>query len=342
MKQKKIILAVPHNFGFLTMFEKNLRFHGYEVVNVSYNHDGYSYKNVKDKIINFYRKTFMNDKNYKNNLRFEYFGELARENLANFDDQADYALIVRSDMFPFEFLQKIAAKSNKMISYQWDGVRRYPYIKKHIDLYDRFFVFEKDDVKLFPERNLKTLTNFYFDFDKESIKTEDLTSDVFFIGSFVKERQSIIENITKKIVELGFVSDTNILWLNKNKAVPENSAEIKYFLENIPYEEALKKLKKSRAILDFLNTVHTGLSFRTFEAMYYHKKLITNNETIVNYDFYNPENIFVFTQRNYSELKEFLTTPYKKIPDEIYKKYSFENWIRYVLGEKPNIRIEVP
>jgi hypothetical protein len=41
------------------------------------------------------------------------------------------------------------------------------------------------------------------------------------------------------------------------------------------------------------------LIFRVFEALGYKKKLITNNQDITSYDFYNENNIFVITNENY-------------------------------------------
>ena len=63
------------------------------------------------------------------------------------------------------------------------------------------------------------------------------------------------------------------------------------------------------------------------EALFYEKKLITNNKNIINYDFYCKENIFILEKDDIEELPQFLKTPYKKIDNEIVNKYEFENWL---------------
>jgi hypothetical protein len=59
--------------------------------------------------------------------------------------------------------------------------------------------------------------------------------------------------------------------------------------------------------------------------MKYNVKVITTNSSVVNYDFYHPNNIFVFND-NYLDLKEFIELPYKILPVEITNKYKFINW----------------
>ena len=60
------------------------------------------------------------------------------------------------------------------------------------------------------------------------------------------------------------------------------------------------------------------------------------------YDFYNPHNIFVLENNNEADLPAFLNTPYQEIPENIRQKYSFTNWIHYVLSIDPYTPITVP
>ncbi|WP_143821574.1 hypothetical protein [Moraxella caviae] len=51
------------------------------------------------------------------------------------------------------------------------------------------------------------------------------------------------------------------------------------------------------------------------------------------YDFYHPNNIFVWDGKvlDGKQVKAFLETPYQRIDDKIVHKYSFEHWICKVL-----------
>jgi len=79
-----------------------------------------------------------------------------------------------------------------------------------------------------------------------------------------------------------------------------------------------------------------GLSFRVFEAMALEKKIITDNEKIKNYDFYNPNNILVLNKDFSNITKEFFETPYQALPEEIYKKYTLEKWVERVFNLENN------
>lgn len=99
---------------------------------------------------------------------------------------------------------------------------------------------------------------------------------------------------------------------------------------------------RSKAILDMKLPYHEGLSFRFFEAIYYKKKIITDNVNVKNYDFYHPDNIFITDYEDFSGLKEFLEKPYYEIDEKIVNKYGVENWLRYVLDIEPHQKIDLP
>lgn len=95
----------------------------------------------------------------------------------------------------------------------------------------------------------------------------------------------------------------------------------------IPYEEVIKEIRQSRAILDFVQPRQHGLTYRPMEAMCFQKKLITNFEEIVDYNFYNRNNIFRLSHDNIDELKYFLEQPYEPIDDAIREEYVAANWL---------------
>ena len=58
-------------------------------------------------------------------------------------------------------------------------------------------------------------------------------------------------------------------------------------------EEIISLISKSKAILDINHPSQVGLTMRTFETLGANKKLITTNENIKIYDFFDKENIDV-------------------------------------------------
>ena len=86
-------------------------------------------------------------------------------------------------------------------------------------------------------------------------------------------------------------------------------------------------MKNAEILVDLVRQNQTGLSFRFFEAMALHKKVITNNQTIKQYDFYNENNILLIDNENIIIPDTFLNSKYQPLPEELYKKYTVENWI---------------
>ena len=68
--QKTVILAVPHLYGLDQCIEKNLRFHGFEVVNLCYDDRDSFYPNLASRLWNAYHKHISKDGNYKKKLKY--------------------------------------------------------------------------------------------------------------------------------------------------------------------------------------------------------------------------------------------------------------------------------
>jgi hypothetical protein len=101
-------------------------------------------------------------------------------------------------------------------------------------------------------------------------------------------------------------------------------------------------VKNAKVIIDLVVADHNGLSFRVFEALKYKKKLITTNQYVKYYDFYDSNNIFILKEDNYNDLDEFLASEYKKLDQKLYEKYGFTNWSNYILDIAPHIPIHLP
>lgn len=151
-----------------------------------------------------------------------------------------------------------------------------------------------------------------------------------------------IAELSEFLVRIGYTPDIYVVTHPRDNIKPYENTKINFLKKGISYEENICKMKDADVLVDFINGKHCGLSFRTFEAMGYDKKLITTNAEIIKYDFYNPNNIFVLNNDNLAKLNEFLEKPYEPLPVEIKQKYSFTNWIRYVFDEKPYQEINLP
>ena len=99
----------------------------------------------------------------------------------------------------------------------------------------------------------------------------------------------------------------------------------------IEYDKYLDLISKSKCILDYNQKGQTGLTLRPMEALFFNKKLITNNKDIKNYNFYNSKNIFILGENKMEEVDKFLNTPSEKIHEDILNNYDFNSWVEKFL-----------
>lgn len=167
--------------------------------------------------------------------------------------------------------------------------------------------------------NLRYNKTFYF--DDYNYKKSNEIYDVFFVGRDKGRLEYLLklekEFNDKDIITYFYIATEEKYSINKKKLKRPT----------LSYENVLDYISKSKAILEILQKGQSGASLRTMEALFYEKKLITNNKNIINYDFYCKENIFILEKDNIEELPQFLNSSYKKVDEEIIKKYEFENWI---------------
>ena len=280
---------------------------------------------VIHKVMNIFYRLFLNDKTYyikKERLFFEKFAEKKLKN-----ENYDITFIIRADMFSEKLIRTARKQSKKMVSYQWDGLEMYPRIFNYYKYFDRKLVFDKKDIINFPEHHLLPLTNFFHSEDQAAKYNEEI--DFFYIGVGLEERIRWAYNI-EKYVKKNFFTYKAIL------TIPEFRAESKTEFvslqhEGISLEQNEKLASTARAIIDFKMESHNGASFRVFECLQKQKKLISNNYTLKDYDFYHPDNIFLTDFEDLSGLKEFLQKPYHQIERTIVEKYGIKNWLNYAL-----------
>lgn len=336
---KKIILGAPTAYGFSEIIEQELRHQGFEVYSLSCVQHEFKYKNIAERLNCYVHKNFLGQKDYKTYLRFKRVEGDLEDRLAGIP-RVDYALIIRPDQYSKKIINMINLKADKTVGYQWDGLSRFPAVYKRINLFDRFFVFDPKDAK-YP--GILPSTNFYTNSFSVS-HSKEYESDLYYVGSYICKRASKIEEIITTLQERGLSIKHHIYRFRKRKS------RFKYLgttSENLTYYENLRFAFNTKILLDVPTNLHNGLSFRTFEAIGFGKKLITTNKEIEKYDFYHPNNIFVWDAQAHEKLQAFLNAPYVELDCYIKEKYSFSHWINNLLEERqekqeaiPSVRLE--
>lgn len=72
---------------------------------------------------------------------------------------------------------------------------------------------------------------------------------------------------------------------------------------------------------------------RTIEMLGGKKKLLTTNIEIMKYDFYNTDNILLLDRNNPKINVDFFGKEYKNLTDDIYKKYSINQWLKTIFKD---------
>ncbi len=204
-------------------------------------------------------------------------------------------------------LMKRKCKSCKIVLYYWNAINEYS--KKFLEdkNIDEVWTFDPNDSEKY-----KINYNPQFYTNNINVDSNTIMYDVLFLGRN-KSRKELILKLADKLKEKD---------INFKNIIIENEKDF------IPYEEYLQLLAKTKIILDIVEERQSGLTLRCMESLFFSKKLITNNRDIENYDFYNPNNIFILGKDNIDNIKQFIDTPYEPVDEEIVKYYDFEQWLK--------------
>ena len=202
--------------------------------------------------------------------------------------------------------------------------RKAPHNYKGLDC--EFYTFDPIDAKKF---GIKFKPYFYpEEYMIDCDEKVPIKQDIFFVG-VDKDRLGVIKDLHRRLEQMNLTDKLMIVATLHKKY---SRSDEKWLAKRVPYEKIAENIKQSRAILDIVQSGQSGITLRPMEAMFYNKKLITNNIYIKEYDFYNPHNIFILQERNISELKEFLELPTIEINQEIKNKYRFSGgWLQEFL-----------
>lgn len=208
----------------------------------------------------------------------------------------------------------------RIIVWYWNPVDKCVSLNKFLGTNCEIWSFDEEDCNKY---KLKYNTQYYF--NNITLKPTKNKFDVFFVGSD-KGRIADLMKLKDKFNILGISHYFHI--------TPTGKADMTYkniYKERIPYVKTLEYISGCKAILDYVSEKQSGLTLRPLEALFFEKKLITNDATITKRDFYKKDNIFVLGKDDIEKLPQFLNMPYKFVEKEIINKYDFDSWLNRFL-----------
>lgn len=237
-----------------------------------------------------------------------------------------------------ENLKKIQP-SAKVICYMWDSVKNKLHLLNFFEIIDEIYSFDQNDCNNY---GFKFLPLFYLDsFRTISMIKHPIYYDLCFIGTVHSDRFDFIMKIKKQFDHMNLNSFIYLyspsqlmfiiqrLFYKNFKQIPRN--KVSFFA--LAHDQIVDMISKSKIILDIERPNQNGLSMRTIEILAAKKKLITTNQNIKNYDFYNEQNILIVNRINPTIPLDFLSSDYVECSDNIYDKYSLTNWLKTIFKE---------
>lgn len=239
----------------------------------------------------------------------------------------DIILFIRPDKISRTTHLEIKKHSQKYLTYIYDSCRRFPIDDLLVGIFDEIFSFDLIDTK---KHNFTFISNYIY-LEKKKLESATLNDSVFIVIS-IDERF----NFLNKLAEYLTNQRVNFKFIAVGKKRPKNiHKDIIYSRKTLLPDDIQYDLENSKIFLDLIRKDHNGLSFRIFESLAMQRKIITTNVTIKEYDFYNPNNILILDEnRQINISQEFLNTPYEPLNDDIYNKYTIENWVNTVFKIK--------
>lgn len=212
----------------------------------------------------------------------------------------------------------------RVIVWYWNPVIKNAKLNSFISQECEVWTFDEDDARI---HNLYYNTQYYF---RDSILEEkEKNNDVLFVGTD-KGRLSSLLKIKSELDVLNIKSNFHIV--STSKKIESDYA----YNKKISYASILNKISESKALLDIVSEKQTGLTLRPLEALYFKRKLITSDKSIIKRDFYSPQNVFVIGHDDMSSLSDFINSPLVEVGEEILKKYDFESWLSRFFQPKSN------
>jgi len=314
LKSKRILFIAPEYFNYYILIKHSLESEG-AYVDLFYNRP-------TSKLSKFF--FVFNQWIYKK-INQCYFRRL----LQGASQDYDYILIIRADLVPVDFIKKLRNKYSgaKFIQYIWDDISLFPKLLDSFQIFDRILSYEPGDCNKY---GLIFRPFFFVIQYKTNDCTHQYVYDMFFIGSFHTDRLQVLENVKKLNPQINcymhfYINPVTFLL---NKAIWSKRSFFRF--RKMKYAEMIGTMKNSRAILDIQNISQNGLTTRIFEALGSRSKIITTNMNILDYEFYNGNNIYLIDRNNPLIENSWLNLPYEDYDTELINKYHIKSWINEV------------
>lgn len=254
----------------------------------------------------------------------------------------DYILFITPEAITREaFISlKEAQPTAKFILYMWDSLRnKRSNVNDILGLFDKRFSFDKKDC-LSSKWEMHYRPLFFLNEYSDIKLTTPREYELLFIGTIHSDRHRILMQLREycKTNKLNFFCymflPSRLLYFYRSirhKSIRQAGIDA-FEYKPLSKRDVIALMERSNVVVDIEHPNQSGLTIRTIEVLGAQRKLITTNEDIVNYDFYNPQNILLIDRHSLKIDLNFFRSQVIPVEPEIYMKYSIDGWISDIFG----------
>lgn len=254
--------------------------------------------------------------------------------------QCDYVIVLVGRYLSRFFISALKRQyiGARFVLYLWDDIYRVENFESVRDLYDEIFSFDISDC----DRNKEFTFLPLFYSEEYTLQKREKTIDIYGAFSDHSERKMIAKSVYKQAMKNNMTCRFYLFpgrykyyahYVKNKELEKETNHSLIYIGSPISSTQNVEYTHNSKALLDVQYSSQNGLTMRTIESIGAGVKIITTNRNIKYYDFYHPSNCLIIDRKEPIIDFDFFRIPYKKLPDEIYDKYSIRTWISVLIGE---------
>lgn len=210
---------------------------------------------------------------------------------------------------------------NPVIDYQQNHKVRQLHIRQLKGLGFQVFTFDPGDA----QRYGLTLTQQVYRYVEAFRQELPAEWDIYFLGQD-KHRFDMLHALGEQWQAAGLRTRLRMV-PEPGQSYPKATA-VEILPQGIDYPSNIDAINRARCLLEITQANQTGLTVRCLEALFFHKKLITNNPGVRQLPFYSADRFFVLGQDEASRLPAFLQTPMPLLPEGALDAYDFAHWVQ--------------
>lgn len=249
----------------------------------------------------------------------------------------DTILVVNGQTLSHKMLSTLrnSFPAAKFVLYMWDSIENRRGVVGNLPLFDATYSFDPQNAREYGMRQRPL----FFSKGFERPPCADFDYHLSFVGTAHTDRYAVVSSLKRNLppeLRAYWYLYLQAPWVYHAYRVsnPGMRQARRDEFQYTPLDKSVLQsvFSRSLAIVDIEHPQQRGLTMRTFETMGAHKKLVTTNAQVRDYEFFNKDNICVVDRAFPQIPNAFLDSPFMPLLPEVYRRYSIEGWVDEVLS----------